>query len=247
VPGADDRDPIEQRALENAQCGLLTYSDDGTIRYVNDRLHRWIEAAPGSLLCAHVDRLLAPASRVFHTTHFFPLLKLHGRVDEVHLLLRHASGADVPVLVSAVRETTGDMALNHCSLMTMWRRKEFESALVDARKLAEAATAAKDQFLAVVSHELRTPLSAISGWVRLARTGKLDRFLQDRALETIERNANIQAQLIEDLLDVSRIVSGKMRISPRPTNLASVVESAIDTARPAAQAKEISLESSIDT
>jgi len=243
---ADRHDPIERRALEHAQCGLLTFSDDGTIRYANDRLHRWIERPAGSLLGAHVDRLLAPASRIFHSTHFFPLLKLHGRAEEIHLLLRTASGADVPVVASAVRETEGALPLNHCSMMTMLRRKEFEAALLDARKAAEAATAAKDRFLAVVSHELRTPLSAITGWVRLARSGKLDAALQQRALETIERNAQMQAQLIEDLLDVSRIVSGNMRISPRPINLAPVLESAIDTARPAAHAKEITLVPSID-
>jgi signal transduction histidine kinase/ActR/RegA family two-component response regulator len=225
---------------------MLTFSDEGTILYANARLHALLEQKPGSLLHTHFDRVLAPASRVFHTTHFFPLLKLHGRVEEIHVLLRTASGVDVPVLVSAVRETSGEMALNHCSLMTMCRRKEFEVALVDARKQAEAATAAKDQFLAVVSHELRTPLSAITGWLRLARSGKLDPVLQQRALETIDRNAQLQAQLIDDLLDVSRIVSGKMRISPRPINLASVVESAIDTARPSAQAKEISLVLSIE-
>ena len=242
---ADERDSVEARAIENAQCGLLTFSDDGVIRYANAAVHRWLEAAPGSLLGINIDRVLAPASRIFHTTHFFPLLKLHGRAEEIHMLLRASSGIDVPVLVSAIRETDGEMPLNHCSLMTMWQRKAFELALVEARKQAEAATAAKDQFLAVVSHELRAPLSAITGWVQLSRTAK-DPALQQRALETIERNARLQAQLIDDLLDVSRIVSGKMRISPRPIDLAPVIESAIDTARPSAQAKDITLVLSID-
>lgn len=243
---AEGPQPVEQRALENAQCGLLTFFDDGTICYANERLHRWLDLAPGALPGLHVDRLLAPASRVFYSTHFFPLLKLHGRADEIHLTLRGNSGNDLPVMASAVRETAGEVPLNHCSLMTLWRRTEFEQALLDARKTAEAATAAKDQFLAVVSHELRAPLSAITGWVRLVRSGKLDASLQQRALDTIERNAYLQAQLIEDLLDVSRIVSGKMRISPRPINLAAVVESATDTLRPAAHAKGIDLLLSLD-
>jgi CheY-like chemotaxis protein len=129
----------------------------------------------------------------------------------------------------------------------MRRRKEFETALVDARRVAEAATAAKDQFLAVVSHELRTPLGAIAGWIRVARSGKADAAMMERALEAIDRNAQTQAQLIEDLLDVSRIVSGKMRISPRPLNLAPVVEGALDAARPAALAKEIALVLTVDS
>ena len=231
----------------HAPCGLLCFSDDGAVRYANETLHAWLEQPAGKLAGTRVDALLSPASRVFHSTHFFPLLKLHGSTDEVHLTLRTASGADLPVLVSALRDIDGDEPLNYCGLITMRRRKEFETALVDARRAAEAATAAKDQFLAVVSHELRTPLSAIAGWVRVARSGKVDAAMQERALEAIDRNAQTQAQLIEDLLDVSRIVSGKMRISPRPLNVAPVVEAALDTARPAALAKDIALVATIDS
>lgn len=241
----DEGSSVEQRALQHNQAGLLTFSDDGIVRYANDRLHDWLGLEPASLPGQHVDRLLTPASRIFHTTHFFPLLKLHGHAREVHMLLRDAAGADLPVLVSAVREMAAT-PLNHCSMMPMRRRTEFEAALVDARKAAEAATVAKDQFLAMVSHELRAPLSAITGWVGLARSGKLDALQQQRALETIERNAQAQAQLIEDLLDVSRIVSGQMRMTLQPIELAAVVESACETVRPAAGVKQIDLICSLD-
>lgn len=244
-----DGEPLAQRALQRAPFGLLSFCDDGTIRYANPCLHAWLDASVGDLVNSHIDHVLAPASRVFYSTHFFPLLKLHGRADEVHLILRTAAGKDLPVLVSAVRDADGDgdgMLLNHCCLMTMARRKEFEAALVDARRAAEVATAAKDQFLAVVSHELRSPLSAITGWVRLAKSGKLDAPMQQRALDTIERNAQLQGQLIEDLLDVSRIVSGKLRISPRPIDLAPIVEAGVDTSRPMAQAKGVDLVMSLD-
>ena len=244
--GSDERVSLEREAVEHAPCGLLTFSDDGTIRYANNCLHRWLEKAPGSLLNTRLDAVLSPASRVFHSTHFFPLLKLHGVAEEILLTLRTASGTDLPVLVNGMREVAADLPLNHCGLVTMRRRKELEAALVGARRAAEAATAAKDEFLAVVSHELRAPLSAISGWVHLARSGKLDAAMMERALETIERNAQSQAQLIEDLLDVSRIISGKMRISPKPLDLAPVVESAIETARPSANAKQIVLSAALD-
>lgn len=244
--GPPDGDPpIEQRALQHNQAGLLTFSDDGIVRYANDRLHDWLGLEPSSLPGQHVDRLLTPASRVFHTTHFFPLLRLHGHAHEVHMLLRDAAGADLPVLVSAVRETAAT-PLNHCSMMTMRRRKEFEAALVDARKAAEAATVAKDQFLAMVSHELRAPLNAITGWVGLARSGKLDAQQHERALETIERNAHEQARLIEDLLDVSRIIRGQMRVSLQPMELTAVVESACEAVLPAARVKQIDLVCSVD-
>lgn len=243
----EDRSAPARRALQHAPGGLLSFSDDGAIRYANDCLHHWLGAESGTLADQHINHLLAPASRVFYSTHFFPLLKLHARADEVHLMFRGPDGKDLPVLVSAVRETGEAGPLNHCSVMTMTRRKEFEAALVDARRAAEVATAAKDQFLAIVSHELRSPLSAITGWVRLARSGKLDPSMQQRALETIERNAQMQGQLIEDLLDVSRIVSGKLRISPRPIDLAPVVEAGVDTSRPAAQAKGIHLVMCLDS
>lgn len=243
---AEGAEHLQQRALQRAPFGLLSFSDDGSIRYANACLHDWLGVAEGALVGRPLDGVLAPASRVFHSTHFFPLLKLHGRADEVHLILRTAAGRDLPVLVSAVRDAEGEVPLNHCGVMTMARRKEFEAALVDARRAAEVATAAKDQFLAVVSHELRSPLSAITGWIRLARSGKLDTTMQQRALATIERNAQLQGQLIEDLLDVSRIVSGKLRISPRPIDLAPVVEAGVDTSRPAAQTKGVDLVMCID-
>jgi len=244
--GRDEPVPFEREAVEHAPCGLLTFSDDGTIRYANPCLHRWLERAPGSLSNTRLEQILSPAARVFHSTHFFPLLKLHGVAEEIFLTLRTASGTDLPVLVNGVREPAADPPLNHCGLVTMRRRKEFEAALVETRRAAEAATVAKDEFLAVVSHELRAPLSAISGWIHLARSGKLDAAMMDRALETIERSARTQAQLIEDLLDVSRIVSGKMRVSPKALNLGAVVESALETARPSANAKKISLCATLD-
>jgi PAS domain S-box-containing protein len=113
-------------------------------------------------------------------------------------------------------------------------------------KAAADASAAKDEFLAVVSHELRTPLNAILGWVHMLRDDAVPEDRRSHALETIERNARAQNQLIEDLLDVSRIVSGKLRLDVSPVDLQSVVERAIETVRPAASAKNISLESTLD-
>jgi CheY-like chemotaxis protein len=104
---------------------------------------------------------------------------------------------------------------------------------------AEEANRLKDEFLAVVSHELRSPLSAITGWASLMHSGKLDREETARAAETILRNAQIQTQLISDVLDVSAIVSGRLRLNIRPSNLGSVVKAALEVVRPAAQAKSI--------
>ncbi len=110
-----------------------------------------------------------------------------------------------------------------------------------ARNVAESANRVKDEFLAVLSHELRTPLNPILGWSKLLRTGKLDSAKTDYALETIERNAKLQTQLIEDLLDVSRILQGKLSLNMVPVNLASTIQSAHETVRLAAEAKSIDL------
>ena len=111
-----------------------------------------------------------------------------------------------------------------------------------ARNAAQEANRMKDEFLAILSHELRSPLNAILGWTQMLRTRKFSEEATARALETIERNARVQTQLIEDLLDVSRIIRGKLSLNIRPLNLASVIDAAINTVRPAADAKGIQLE-----
>jgi CheY-like chemotaxis protein/two-component sensor histidine kinase len=110
---------------------------------------------------------------------------------------------------------------------------------------AEEANRLKDEFLAVLSHELRTPLNAILGWARMLRAGMLSGDDVGKALETIERNAHAQAQLIEDLLDVSRIVSGKLRLEMRTVDISEVVSEAIETVRPTADARGVALTSAI--
>jgi PAS domain S-box-containing protein len=112
----------------------------------------------------------------------------------------------------------------------------------EAREAAEAANRAKDEFLATLSHELRTPLNAMVGWTHMLRSRTLAPEKQQKALETIERNARAQAELIEDILDLSRIIAGKLRIEIHPVDLPSIVEMAVDAVRPAADAKGITLD-----
>jgi signal transduction histidine kinase/ActR/RegA family two-component response regulator len=234
------------RLVEHGPGGTLSFRDDGRITLASPGLHRMLGAAPGSLLGRRFESLLSPASRVYHSTQLLPLLKLSGMWTEIYLQLRTEAGDDVDVLASAARDPADELSLAHCMLMPMGKRKQLEAALVEAKRTAESATAAKDQFLAVISHELRTPLSAILGWARIGQTDKMDAGMLQQAFQTIERNANAQARLIDDLLDISRIVSGKMRLSPRAIDLAPVVEAAIDTARPSAKAKNVSLIGSVD-
>ncbi|PYQ06640.1 MAG: hypothetical protein DMF83_11880 [Acidobacteria bacterium] len=111
---------------------------------------------------------------------------------------------------------------------------------------AQEANRMKDEFLATLSHELRTPMNAIMGWAQLLREGKLDAATTARAVQTIDRNARVQTQLISDILDVSRIVSGKLRLDVRPVELVRAVEAALDTIRPAAEARDIDVQTALD-
>jgi signal transduction histidine kinase len=111
-----------------------------------------------------------------------------------------------------------------------------------ARHEAEAASRMKDEFLSTLSHELRTPLTSILGWAQLLRTRELPEDKRQRALETIERNARAQTQLIKDLLDISRIVTGKLRLDVRPLEPRPLLEAVLDTVRPAAEARGVQLD-----
>ena len=146
---------------------------------------------------------------------------------------------EVSAVVTTVKDITG--------------RRDAEAQLTallaseqSARREAEQVNRVKDEFLATLSHELRTPLNAIVGWIHILRTGPLDPVRTQQAIDTIARNAHLQAQLISDILDVSRIIAGKLRLELRPVDLADVVKSALETVRPAAEAKGIHVDCMID-
>jgi signal transduction histidine kinase len=132
----------------------------------------------------------------------------------------------------------------HCS-QALERAALLETAR-EAAARAEAANRLKDEFLSTVSHELRTPLTAITGWVHMLRSGLAPSERRDHALEIVERNALAQAKLIEDLLDVSRITAGRLRLNVAPIEPATFIHNAIDAVRPAAEAKGIRVETRLD-
>ncbi|WP_448270309.1 PAS domain-containing sensor histidine kinase [Nostoc sp. DSM 114159] len=155
-------------------------------------------------------------------------------------------------IVNVVRDENGPQLL-HGFMIDISDRKQAEQEREEllkreqaARADAETANRMKDEFLATLSHELRTPLNAILGWTQLLRTRNFDRATTGRALETIERNTRSLTQLIEDVLDVSRIIRGTLHLRRERVELVSLVEAAIDTVYPAAQAKEISIKCKFD-
>lgn len=165
------------------------------------------------------------------------------------------TGEEIPVWYTIFPVRDGAGAINGLATITRDLRPQKQAeaeraALLEAeraaRAQAERATILMDQFLATVSHELRTPLSAILGWTQMLRTGTLGPEKHERALETVERNAQIQAHLVDDLLDVSRIITGKLTMELEQMDLAAAVAAAVDTVRPTAQAKGVRLDVDID-
>jgi signal transduction histidine kinase/ActR/RegA family two-component response regulator len=137
--------------------------------------------------------------------------------------------------------------LSQARLSLLAKRQQLLVSAQDARRAAEDANRLKDEFLSNVSHELRTPLTAIKGWAQMLRAGRLNTAQAAHGLETIVRNAESQNQIINDLLDVSSIITGKMRLDVAPLNLGSVIEAAVETVRQAAEAKGIRLSVLVDS
>ena len=168
----------------------------------------------------------------------------------IETIARHADGREFPVELSITR-VPGDEPPSFTGFvrdLTARVQAERERELLlqresTARREAETANRAKDDFLATLSHELRTPLNAIVGWTRMLLDGTMDERSTRRALEVIDRNAHLQVQLVADILDVSRITTGGLKLDVRPVDLGAVIAAALDSVRPAADAKKIRIRS----
>jgi len=160
---------------------------------------------------------------------------------------------DVSLTVSPVKDARGRIIGASKIARDVSERKRAEAertkllqTVQQAREEAEELNRSKDQFLAMLSHELRTPLNAIFGWARMLQSAAMDEATSRRAIDAILRNATAQVQLVEDLLDVSRIITGKMRLDVQSLDLKSVIESALDAVQPAAAAKGLKIETVLD-
>jgi signal transduction histidine kinase len=191
---------------------------------------------------------LATFLRAHESAPAIPILVLSGLHDEKLALQAVQAGAqdylikdeiDSPLLVRSIRYAVERGRAERERTTLLARERE-------ARAAAEAANNIKDQFLATLSHELRTPINAIVGWSRLLKAGKLDPGGVARALDVIDRNAQIQVQLIDDLLDVGRIVAGSLRLCLEPVDLRSVVAAAIDSIRPVSDVKKVRIAAAVN-
>ena len=202
----------------------------------------WI---PNVLEDENFPRYSVAATAGLHSAFGFPILVGNEVIGTVEFFNREIRQPD-PELLRMMASIGGQIG-------QFQERKRAEGQLAklllrerSARAEAEQANRLKDEFLATVSHELRTPLNAVMGWARMLRSGRLDEESRDHALEVIERNAWAQKQIIEDILDVSRVITGKLQLNLSPVDLTSVVDAALDAVRPALEAKEIQIKKEAD-
>ena len=242
---ASDR-PALDPLLDSAPCGFLSFVDDGRVRVANRTLLDMLGYSLDEVLDKHVESILAVGSRIFYQTHFFPLLRLQGRADEIFLLLRGKSGEDVAVLVNAVRRERRGEWTTDVVLLRLIERRKFEDALLDARHVAELAVAAaedanraKSDFLAMMSHELRTPLNAIGGYVQLLEMGVHGPITpaQAEALGRVTRSQQHLLRLINDILNLARIESGRVDYDLQSISLNDIVLATLPMIEPQIAAK----------
>jgi PAS domain S-box-containing protein len=209
----------------------------------------WATGAPARIDSLNRDPNFpraAVAERVgLHAGFGFPIMMDNEVVGVLEFFSREVKDPDDELLrmVSSIGGQIGQFTKRK-------RAEEERSDLLQrersARTDAEKANRLKDEFLATVSHELRTPLNAVIGWSRMLRSGRLDNESAAHALAVIERNAWAQKQIIEDILDVSRVITGKLQLTLGPVDLVATVDAALDAVRPALEAKEIQIETTID-
>jgi PAS domain S-box-containing protein len=175
----------------------------------------------------------------------------HIRYEDLRLETKEGKHREVEFISNVYTE--GDLQVIQCNIRDISARKrleeEREQLLLQAQAaqvIAERASQLKDEFLATLSHELRTPLTAIVGWVEILAKSNLDPVAALRAIEVIRRNARLQVQMVNDLLDVSRIITGKLRLSMQPVDLGTLIIAVVDGQRPAAEAKEIDIQLQLD-
>ena len=230
--------------LDTAPCGFVSFADDSRILQINTTLLERLDYERAALIDQPLERILTVGSRIFHQTHFFPLVKLHGRAQEVFILFRARDGGDVGMLCNAVRRERGGGAVTDCVLMEVQERRKFEDALVVARQAADEANKAKSTFLAVMSHELRTPLNAIGGYVQLIDMGVHGPVTdaQREALARIDRSQRHLLRLINDVLNLARIEAGRVDYATERVRLSDVVASVIPMVEPQMAAKDMRYE-----
>lgn len=201
--------------LDRAPCGFLSFRDDGTIIYANATLGQLLGVDARELVGQSFETILTVPARIFYQTHFFPLIKLHGRAEEIYFTLRAHSGAAVHVLANAAHVDVDGAPRIDCVMLRIHERQKYEQELLQAKKTAEAANASRMRLLSMVSHDLRTPLGAISGYADLMLLGVRGEVndAQAQDLRRIKEVSYFLLGLLDDILTFARAEAGALAVS----------------------------------
>jgi PAS domain S-box-containing protein len=262
-PASSSTEASAEELFEHAPCGYVITDADGTIVRANATFGGLIGRTRDEVIGVPFNELLTVPGRIYFDTHVRPLLGMQGYAREIAFELQ-ASGPrnTLSVIMHATQVHDEDGRAHSIRILVFdaTDRRQYERELLLARRAAdegsesyrlaheqsERLSRAKDDFLALASHELRTPLSAILGWTQVLRRVGKDAEKLEQGLAVIERNTRLQARLVEDLLDMSRMVAGKLRLDVQTVPLAQVIEAAIETTAPSAQARLIRMQQVLD-
>jgi PAS domain S-box-containing protein len=237
-------------------AAIVESSDDAIVgKDLNGIVFSWNRAAErifgytADEMIGRSIRTIIPADRQSEEDEVIAKIHRGERVHHFETLRRRKDGTLLPIslTISPIRGPDGIVIGASKIARDITERKQAEAERARLLSLAQEASRLKDEFLATLSHELRTPLNAILGYTRMLRSGLIAPDKRARALDTIERNATSLTEIIEDVLDVSRIISGKIRLNVRPVDLGTVIRESLDAVRPAADARGISIECSFES
>ena len=254
-----ERKRAEERfrlAVESAPNAMVMVDEAGKIVLINSQAERLFGYSRDDLIGQSVEILVPERFRAEHVGYragFYavPQARAMGAGRDLYGLRKDGTEIPIEIGLNPIRTEKGRLVLSSIVDITGRKRAEAERERLlaleqQARRGAEEANRLKDEFLATVSHELRTPLTSILGYSKMLCTGRLGDKEMARALEAIERNARSQARIVNDILEVSRIITGKLRLDARPVSPVSAVEAAIEAIRPAVEAKGIRLITALD-
>jgi PAS domain S-box-containing protein len=255
-----ERKQAEERfrlAVESAPNAMAMVNEEGQIILINSQTERLFGYDRSELIGQSVEILVPERFRGKHPKYRSdfsrePKVRAMGAGRDLYGLRKDGTEVPIEIGLNPIETDVGNLVLSSIVDITERKRSEQERERLlaleqKARQQAEVANRLKDEFLATVSHELRTPLTTMLGYAKLLRAGMLGEADSARALEAIERNTNTQTQIVNDILEVSRIITGKLRLDARQINPAVAIEAAIDAFRPALEAKGISLKCVLDS
>jgi len=234
--------------VESADDAIVTKNLDGIVTSWNPGAERIFGYTAAEMIDKPIS-ILIPIEQPDEEPRILRRIRAGDRIDhyETKRITKDGRIIDISLTVSPIRDSDGTIVGASKIARDITERKRLEAREREAKRQLEALSRAKDDFIATVSHELRTPMTAILGWVRMLAGGQLSMEAQKKALQVIERNAKSQAQLVEDLLDMSRIVSGKLKLKLRPIAPASIIAAVVESLRPTAETKSIRVQMVIDS